>query len=313
PPELRDGKDFLDLCAQVTDAKRARFALGADVTSWILPAMLEMHEAPNGWALEGDTLVHAYETEQMKAALDQTARLLKLGYLHPDSPSAGNENYTWWQSGRTSMYLQSFAGWATYGRVNPDWRLGVIKLPKWEGDGPAPKHLSVAGYTAWVAIKKAEEDRVREVLRFADFVASPFGTSAELLINYGVEGTHFTLKGTDPVPTEQAKVDKPTGLDYFGGQASSVLYLPDARDLVQQQYDYLAEVLPTGVQNPTEGLHSETSSTTGSSATRPMADLQTQIILGRKPLSDWDEAVDRWRQEAGDQQRQEYLEQLQDQ
>lgn len=311
PPDLRDGQDFVELCAQVTDASRAVFALGADLASWILPAMLEMMGGPNKWAQEGDSFTHEYESEQMKAALDQMARLVKKGLLHPDSASAGSENYTWWQSGKTSIYLQSFAGWAAYARVNPNWQLDVLTLPKWDGGGPARKHLGVAGYPAYVAIKKASEDRVRELLRFADFVASPFGTVEQLLVNDGVEGRHYTLNGTDPVATPEAKVDLPTGLAYLGGQSAAVLYTSGDRTIVQKQYDYLKAVLPTGVTNPTESLFSEASTTTGSAARRNLRDLQTQIIIGRKSLSDWDAAVDRWRQETGDQQRREFQEALQ--
>ncbi|WP_152363034.1 extracellular solute-binding protein [Microlunatus speluncae] len=310
-PELRDGQDFLDLCRQLSDPGRAVFALGANLAGWILPAMLEMVGAPNDWALEGETFTHAYETEQMKQALDLTLQLFRKQYVHPDSPSAGAENYTWWQGGQTSLYLQSFSGWGTYARVNPDWRLGALTLPKWDGGGPAAKHLSVAGYTAFVAIKKASDERVREILRFADFVASPFGSSGELLINYGVEGTHYTLTGSDPIATAAAKTDLPTGLNYLGGQSSAVIYTPGDREIVQQQYDYLKAVLPTGVKNPTEGLFSDTSSTSGSSARRAINDLQTQIVIGRKPLSEWDAAVDRWRRETGDQQRRDYQEALQ--
>lgn len=310
-PELRDGKDFVDLCTQVTDPRRGVYALGAELSGWILPAMLEMMGAPNDWALAGDTFTYVYETEEMKAALDQVAQLFEQGLLHPDSASAGTESYTWWQGGKTSMYLQSFAGWSTFARPNPGWQLDALTMPKWDGGGPAAKHLGVAGYTAYVAIKKADEERVREILKFADFVASPFGTVEELLVTYGIKDTHYTLTGTDPVATPAAKVDLPTGLTYFGGQGSAVVYTPNDRALVQKQYDYLKAVLPTGVTNPTESLFSEASSTSGSAARRNLKDLQTQIMIGRKPLSDWDDAVDRWRRETGDQQRREYQEALQ--
>lgn len=313
PPELRDGQDFLDVCEQVTDAQNSIFAMGADPAGWMMPAMLEMMGAPNQWQNEGGKLTHVYELPVMKDALDQVAQMFKKSYLHPDSASAGAENYTWWQSGRTSIYIQSFAGWGGYARQFPDWDLNVLTLPKWDGGGPAAKHLSVAGYGAYIAIKKGSEERVKELLRFCDFIASPFGTEEQFLVGYGVEGTHFKREGAEPVALPAAQSDVPPGLAYIGAQGSAVVYTPNNKEIVQKQYDFLKTVLPTGVQNPTLGLYSEAAVTSGASALKTINDFQKEIIIGRKPLSDWDAQVERWRKETGDQQRQEFQEALQKQ
>lgn len=311
PPDLRDGQDFLEVCKQVSDPKNSIYAMGADPAGWMMPAMLEMMGAPNVWSEEGGKFTHQYETEVFKAALDQVTQMFKAGYLHPDSASAGAENYTWWQGGRTSIYIQSIAGWSGYAKQFPAWNLDVLTLPKWEGDGPADKHLLEAGYGAYVAIKKGSEDRIKELLRFADFVASPFGTQEQLLLGYGVEGTHFKLENGEPVSLPAALTDGPPGLGYLGAQGSAVVYTPNSKVIVQKQYDYLKTVLPTGVDNPSRGLYSEASVTSGASASTAINDLQKEIIIGRKPLSDWDAGVQRWLSETGDQQRTDYQEALQ--
>lgn len=312
-PELRDGQDFLDVCEQVTDAKNSIYAMGADPAGWMMPAMLEMLGAPNVWSEEGGKFTHQYETDVMKDALDQVAQMFKKNHLHPDSASAGAENATWWKGGRTSIYIQSIAGWSVFAKTYPDWNLDVLTLPKWQGGGPADKHLLEAGYGAYVAIKKGSEERIKELLRFADFVASPFGTQEQSLINYGVEGTHYELEGTEPIALPPAQAEVPPGLGYIGAQGSAVVYAPNNKVMVQKQYDYLKTVLPTGVPNPALGLYSESSVTSGAAATTEINDLQKEIIIGRKPLSEWDAGLDRWLKATGDQQRQEYQDAMQNQ
>lgn len=312
PPELRDGQDFLDLCAQVSDAKNSIFAMGARPAGWMVPTMLEMMEAPNQWQDEGGKLTHVWETEIMKDALDQVAQMFKKGYLHPDSASAGAENYTWWQSGRTSIYIQSFAGWSGYAKQFPDWKLDVLTLPKWSGGGMATKQLNVAGYGAYVAIKKGSEERVKELLKFCDFVASPFGTEEQFLLSFGIEGTDYKKEGGgDPVALPAATTNSPPGLGYIGGQSSAVIYTPNSKEIVQKQYDYLKKVLPGGIQNPVLGLYSEASVTSGAAAATEVQATMDEIVIGRKPVSDWDAQIDRWRSQSGDQQRTEYQEALQ--
>jgi len=163
-----------------------------------------------------------------------------------------------------------------------------------------------------VAIKKGSEARVKELLTFCDFIASPFGTEEQFLLSFGIEGTHFKREGSsDPVRLPAADTGSPPGIGYIGAQASAVLYSPNSKEMVQKQHDYHKQVLPSGVQDPTIGLYSEAFVTTGATAAAAMNDLQRAIVIGRKPLSEWDSGVDRWRRETGDQQRKEYQDALQ--
>ncbi|WP_152363475.1 extracellular solute-binding protein [Microlunatus speluncae] len=310
-PELRDGQDFLDMCEQVTDARNSVYAIGSDPAGWMVPAMLEMMGAPNQWQDDGGKLTHAYETDVMKAAIDQVAQMYKKSYLHPDSNSVGSGNVTWWQSGRTSIYLQAFTGWGGFVRQYPDWNVGAVILPKWDGGGPAAKHLGVAGYGAYVSIKKGSEERTKELLRFCDFLASPFGTEEQFLLAYGIEGKHFKREGSDPVRLPATDTDVVPGIGYVGSQGATVLYTPKNEGIVRQQYEYLKEILPSGITNPVLGLYSDAAATSGATATTTMNDLIKEIVVGRKSTSDWDAQVDRWRSETGDKQRQEFQDALQ--
>lgn len=305
-PEPNNGQEFFELCKELSDHKRGKYAIGEQPNTWILNAILEMMGAPNGWKVTGGKFTSVIESEEMKAALEQVTKLWKAGYVHPDSFTNPGENFTWWSGGITSIYFQNIAGWPTYAKSYPDWNIGVIALPKWEGGGLAPKALGVAGYGAYAALKKAKPGRIKELLRILDYFAAPFGTKEYLLMNYGVAGADYTMKGTDPVPTKSAVSEYPQGLLYCGSQQYVNLYVPGNTEAVKAEHAYLTKVLPTGVSNPTWGLYSETNATKGATAGTNVLNAQSDIIQGRRKLSEWDQIVKTWRQQAGDATRREY-------
>jgi putative aldouronate transport system substrate-binding protein len=307
-PELSSGQDFLDLCKELTDTKRNRYAIGEQPNSWVLNAVLEMMGAPNLWQEEGGKFTSINESDQMKDALTQVAAMWKAGYIHPDSFATPGSNYVWWSGGITSIYFQAFTGWSSYAILNPSWDIGVLTAPKWDGGGIADKILGVAGYGAYVAIKKAKDDRVKEILNVLDYIASPFGTKEFLDVNFGAEGVDYTLDGADPVATKTGASDHMYHIQYCGAQARVNLYVPGNQDLVKAQHDYLSKVLPTGVSDPTWGLYSPTLSSKGATADKTLLDFKGDIIQGRKSISDYDGALKAWVSAAGDDERKEYEE-----
>lgn len=313
PPELADGKDFLDLCRQLTDPKRTKFAMGAHPADWMLMSMLEMMGAPNGWSEEGGKFSHVYESPIMKDALAETAKMYQEGLIHPDGVANPSQNWPWWQAGTTAIYLQDFSQWMRYGRLYPEWRINVLTLPKWEGGGAARKHLGNPAYGAWCGIKAGSEERVEELLRFVDYIASPFGTAEYLTVNFGAEGSDHELDGTDPILTESAAANSPQGLHYCGSQQYGSFYMPSQPDAVKAMHAYASDVLVSGLPDAALGLYSESLVTTGASLGTQMKDAQTEIIVGRKPVSSWDDAVKEWKSTTGDAQRKDYEEALQQQ
>jgi putative aldouronate transport system substrate-binding protein len=305
-PELSNGQDFLNLCKELTDTKRSRYAIGEQPNTWVLNAVLEMMDAPNVWKVEGGKFTSVNETDQMKDALTQVTAMWKAGYIHPDSFTTPGSNYIWWSGGITSIYFQGFSGWSSYASLNPTWDIGVLTAPKWNGGGIANKALSVAGYSAYVGLKKAKTDRVKEILSVLDYVAAPFGTQEFLSVNYGVKDVDYTLNGSDPVTTDTGKTDRLYDIQYCGAQGRVNLYVPGNDALVKAQHDYLVKVMPTGVANPTQGLYSPTASSKGATANKNLQDVESDIIQGRKPISVWDDAVKAWMQAAGSAEATEY-------
>jgi len=312
-PELKNGEDFLALCRQVSDPAKNVFAMGAAPTNWALYVVLEMMGAPNTWAEEGGKFTHIYEAPQMKDALEVVKQMMTDKILHPESVSQPANNIVWWTAGTTSMYIQDFAGWPLYARTYPDWKLGALTLPKWDGGGNAVKHLGNPGYSAFVAIKKADDKRVADLLRVLDYVASPFGTQQYLDMNFGAAGVDYNLVKGNPVTTKDYDKHWPQGLQYAGAQAFAALYNPTDSDQVKSQHAWLSALMPTGVANASQGLYSEAAVGSGAVAARALTDVQTAIIQGARPVSDYDEALKQWQTTSGNQQRTELEAALQQQ
>jgi putative aldouronate transport system substrate-binding protein len=303
-PDVKSGQDFLDLCQELSDPKHHRWAMGQVPTTYALPGVLEMMEAPNGWRQEGGKFIHVNQSPQMKEALDVVRTMWDKEYLHPDSFASPDQLLTWWSGGLTSLYFQNFAGWGDYSIRNPTWTIGVIQLPKWGGGGMAAKALAPAGYGAFAGFKKAEPDRIKELLRVVNYFASPFGTQEYLTANFGVKDVDYKLQGSDPVRIPHHPGGVP--ISYLGSQAYDTLYIAGDADLVNAEHDYLTAVLPTGVANAAQGLYSPTALGAGAAANEAVTDVQSDIIQGRKPVSSWDDALKTWLDKAGGQIAQEY-------
>ncbi|MGD7705191.1 hypothetical protein [Microlunatus sp. Y2014] len=308
-PEPADGAEFVELLAALTDKGQNQFALGADPVGWVLRGVLEMMGAPNVWAMDGDTFVSQIASEQMKDALNETGKIVQAGYLHPNSFSDPGQNGAWWTAGTTAMMFQGFTGWGTFARQHPDWKVGYVRLPTWDGSAKASIYRSQAGYYSFVGIKKQSSDkRLEELLKLADLIASPFGTQQFLDVNYGAEGVTYEMKDGNPEFLENASDNTIKGWPYLGGNAQAVLFAPGQDDLIRAQHTYLSEVMTEGVDDASNGLYSETSVTKGATYGSKMKDVQRAVMLGEKPMSEWESFVATWQSDVGDAMAAEYAE-----
>lgn len=306
-PELDNGEDFLALLAELSDPKANRFAIGSDPAVWLVDLLLESYGAPNGWRNVDGRFVSEVESDEMKAALETAASIWQKGFLHPNSISQAANNKVWWDAGTTALYIDGVAGWGSHARAHPEWNVQGVAMPKWQGGGVARKHLADAGYPYYVAIRKqSSPDRVREILRFMDFISAPFGTEEWRTVNYGVEGVHVNYADGAAKTTQVSRDEAFSSIGYLGSQVSAQLFIPNGRETVQRQHDYLSAVMPEGERDASKGLYSESASSKGAIQQPKILDAVRETVQGRKPLSDWDAVVTEWRTQAGDAMREEY-------
>ncbi len=307
-PTISDGEDFVALLAELTDPSANTFALGGDPAGWLLRVVREMYGAPNIWHQDDDgTFSHEINAPETVEALDQAAKIVQAGYTHPQSFADPGSNNTWFRAGTTPLLVQTFPSWGNYARSNPEFDMGHVRLPQWDGGGNTRIYTSLAGYYGYVAIRQQDSpERVEEILRILDYIASPFGTSQYLDIAYGLEGETYTLDEGEPSFVEGGSDQILVGWPYAGGGAQNVLYAPGNPDLVQRQHDYLSTVLPEGRRDASVGLYSATALGKAATWTKRRNDTERSILLGERPVSAWQEFAQAWTKDVGQAMAEEY-------
>ncbi|HIT74227.1 MAG TPA: hypothetical protein IAA98_01405, partial [Candidatus Avipropionibacterium avicola] len=312
-PELNSGEDFLDLCREVTDRDAGIFAIGQIPQDWTLPMILESLGGPNGWLVSDGTWTSKYETPEYERALEIVTQMYGEGLFHPNTYSDLSSTAVWFDGGATTIFAQNFSSWQTRSGTDAkpyDYPCGAVVMPQWEGGGPAAKHLGVPGYGDPVGLRLTDdENRIDELLRVADYFASPFGTEEYLKVAYGVADRHYTLKDGQVQAVADAPNETVPGPNYFGSMSASNLYSATGGDNTRQLFDYCEQLIPEGVRDPSIGKFSDTQASKGSAADKKLNDIQGDIIQGRAKLSEWPDAVKQWKAAAGDKIAEEYASQ----
>jgi putative aldouronate transport system substrate-binding protein len=89
-----------------------------------------------------------------------------------------------------------------------------------------------------------------------------------------------------------------------------VFFTPDLPAYAKTMADAEKQLIPVAVSNPTFGQVSATNFSKGFNLTQTMNDALTDIIVGRRPLSDFDQLVKDWQANGGEQIRKEYTESI---
>ncbi|MDX6356506.1 MAG: putative aldouronate transport system substrate-binding protein [Streptomyces sp.] len=304
-PNPQNWPEFAQLCKDITDPKANQYALGDPVTAFNF--VMQMLHGPNQWAQENGRFTWYFETEAAKQSLDAVRQLTKAGTLHPDAYSVLGKVKDWFGSGRIAMNPDAPSAWndyyTSYASATEGFELGYMMAPGWDG-GPGIQWQGSANYAVLI-IKKAPAQRIKQILRAMNALASPFGTDGYLLRKYGVEGSDHTMQGPDPIltPQGQAEVTLPT---IFATDAPQALYYPSKPEIVTTQYAFQKAAVPVLLPNPAEALYSTTNATKSGLLQTTLDDTRKGIMQGRVPLSDWDGVMKKWRKDAGDQIRAEY-------
>jgi putative aldouronate transport system substrate-binding protein len=267
--------------------------------------------APNNWRVDGDgKFTRAIETDEFKASVDFARELFEAGAYSPNSLNYNNV------SAKTDFAARKYAfrhdGWSAAlqwwdqgAGLNPPGKLRIAHPFSRDGSTKPIFHLG-PGYFGIVAIKKADPERIKELLRILNFFAAPFGSSEYLAINFGVEGTDFTRDPSgNPTLTDKGKSDVNSLWTYVSRPTPS-LYNPRSTDYVSVLQEDEKPMLAAGISDPTVGLYSSTSSNKTGVLNQTLFDAIQEMVAGRRPMSDYDGLVKDWRAGGGDQMRAEY-------
>ncbi len=315
----KSADDFKRIMLALTKPQEDHYAIAAAGASSSSDAFgvkwySQLFGAANEWRLGSDgKLTRSFETAEYKSAVDFVRDLYASGVYHPNTAqmSSGPNGRTDFAGGKWTIWLDGFATawsdpWRRARQAPKPFEVHMIPLFP-AHDGVKPVHMLNSAHLGATAIKKASPDRIKELLRVLNYLAAPFGSSEDLLLSYGVEGPDYALddKG-NPVLTERGNPDANYLPFKYVAQRSSVLYLPDIPDYTRELVAAEKVLLPLGIADPTNGFVSSTAVRNGAVVTQTFYDGVRDIIVNRRPFSDYDQLVNDWRSNGGDTIRKEF-------
>lgn len=307
-PQVRDGDALGEMLAAFTHRRQNRFATVSALG--LLDMVNEMMGTPNNWSESAGKFTKDYESEQFAAALDFVAQAWKKGQIHPDAftPNLSSNATSLYAADQSPLFpnVPSWSGNAIAAlKTNPQARTQAIQLPDWDGSATPVKRWLGPGTPYYIGIPKTSPDRVKEILRVVNALASPFGTQEYMTIRYGAKDTDYTVTPEGQVtPTPQGTTNRVGSVIYLG--APALVHFTTDAGVAKLEYESEKQGMEHVAPQPNLGFVSETNLRQGLALTKTMNDAIAGVIQGRNNFDDWKSAVTNWRSQGGDTIRSEY-------
>ncbi len=132
-----------------------------------------------------------------------------------------------------------------------------------------------------------------------------------MLLEYGVKDIDYKLdpKG-NPIPTDRGNADADYVPWKYIAFHTPALHAPDIPGYAKRQTDAEKLLVPTFVDDPTLGLVSNTQFSKGIPLAKTVNDGLSDIVAGRRPMTDYDKLIKDWLAGGGAQIRKEYMDAL---
>jgi putative aldouronate transport system substrate-binding protein len=314
----KNADDFKRVLQTLTRPQQDFYGIsGAQQTIMWLPQFAALFGAPNDWRLEaGGKLTKDWETAEYKEAAGYVRDLFASGVYHPNSTTfaSGVVARAQFAGSKFGVWLDPVNGWQDAWRqaLQSSQPFDVHMIPPFAAhDGGKVQHFVTGGHLWATALKKATPERIKELLRIMNWLSAPFGSAEDQLLTFGVNGADYTLdsKG-NPTLTPQGNTDANYVPWKYTVQHPFVFYTPDIPGYAKTMADAEKTLIPVAVSNPTFGQVSATNFSKGFNITQTMTDALTDIVVGRRPFTDYDQLVKDWQANGGEQIRKEYMDSI---
>ncbi|MEU7467988.1 extracellular solute-binding protein [Streptomyces sp. NPDC044984] len=301
----RSCDEFMELAKDATNAKAKRWAcLDMKWTAFNAFGVLSGNEKSLGWNLVDGKLVYRIETEEYLEALEWTRKLFAAGVVHPDAElgkSNASDPGPKFAAGEFLIYNQDMSQWwsrtAEQATQNPEFKIWGMDFFGHDGGDPTLWAQNPASIFAFVN-KKASESVIRDVLAVANVTAAPYGTKEYMATNYGVEGTHYTVKDGVPTKTDQGNVDVMNAYVMIASPAATIAH-PDFPEVAKGQVEW-QQRMGAFTKKPSFYGMQITEPSRYTNLSNDFEQLEDDVIRGRKKISDVQQAVSDWKSKGGD-------------
>ncbi|MDT9700509.1 extracellular solute-binding protein [Streptomyces sp. P17] len=301
----RSADEFLALCKEITNARAKRWACGdMKWTAFNSFGSLGGGEKPLGWNVVDGKLVNRIETEEFLEALEWTRKLFAAGVVHPDfelgksqatdpAPKFAAGEFLIWHNDISNWYGQT----ASQATQNPDFKIWGMDIFGHDGGDPILWATNPANIFAFVS-KNASEAVIRDALAVANVTAAPYGTKEYMLTNYGVEGTHYTVKDGVPIKNDKGNNEVLNAFVMVASPAATIAH-PDFPDVAKGQVEW-QQRMGAFTKKPAFYGMQITEPARYTNLTNDLEQLEDDVVRGRKKISDVQQFVSEWKSKGGD-------------
>ncbi|MFE3851240.1 extracellular solute-binding protein [Streptomyces griseorubiginosus] len=293
--------EFLSWAKEATSAKAKVWACG-DMT-WSAWSMFGVRPSGTlGWNIGDDgKLTYRHEVPEYLEALEWVRKLFDAGVVHPDDKARSGDQGQRFTAGQILVYNDNISSW--YGKTseqaasNPDFVIEGMDI--FGADGGDPKLWAGQPATIWSMIRKgASKETIENALAAADFAAAPYGTKERMLVDYGVEGTHYTVKNGVPVKNDLGNSEVLNAWVMLAAPAAYYAH-PDFPEIARKQVEWQQRM----------GAFMKKTSTFGMNIVEPtrwanlgsqFEQLELDYVRGNRKLSDVQAAISTWKSSGGD-------------
>jgi putative aldouronate transport system substrate-binding protein len=312
----RSADEFRRLLQDLTRPQANQWGIGSSSTQtfFVSTMFLQVFGGPNNWRLDASgKLLKDYESEEFRAATGYVRDLFQAGVFHPNSGSAGvlgaDGDFT---AGRYAFYYSTWLAlstvfWPQAARLGPNVRIRGVDPFSADGQA-APIYFLGIGNFGNTYLTRAAPERIKELLGVLNYLAAPFGTQEQMLMSYGLADVDYKVSPDgDPLPVAaDSYVYNPVPFRYLTQYPGVQYNTTNPAEYAQVVHPTELKMAPVGIQDPTLSLYSPSFANLNASLRQAVNDGVSDIVQGRRPLSDLTSIVEAWRTNGGDTIRKEY-------
>ncbi|MFF6779344.1 extracellular solute-binding protein [Streptomyces sp. NPDC012510] len=293
--------EFLSWAKEATSAKAKVWACGD--MRWAAGAIFGLLPAGTpGWNIGDDgKLTYRIEHPEYLEHLEWVRKLFAAGVVHPDDKANTGDPGQRFTAGQILVYNQNMSDWyaktSEQAQSNPEFQ--IEGMDYFGADGGNPTLYAGQPATIWSMIRKgASKATIENALAAANFAAAPYGTKERMSVDYGVEGTHYSVRDGVPVKNDRGNQEVNNA---WGMLAAPAPYLahPDFPEIARKQVEWQQR----------QGAFMKKTSTYGMNIVEPsryatlssqFEQLEIDFVRGNKKLSDIQQAISTWKSSGGD-------------
>ncbi|WP_328642736.1 extracellular solute-binding protein [Streptomyces canus] len=293
----KSADEFLSWAKEATSSKAKVWACGD--MSWVSGSIFG---ACPDWNIDDDgKLRYGKERPEYLEALEWVRKLFDAGVVHPDDKARTGDASQRFTAGQILVFEGDMTPWYTQtveqAEAHPDFQIEGMDI--FGADGGNPTLWASSPATIWSLIRKgASKTTIENALAAANFSAAPYGTKERMLVDYGVEGTHYTVKDGVPVKNDQGNTEVINTWNMLAAPAPYFAH-PDFPEVARKQVEWQqrmgafmkkTSIYGMNIVEPARYAHLESQ----------FEQLEIDYVRGNRKLSDVQAAISTWKSSGGD-------------